>query len=41
MIPTDQALNMSVMLEVGLQGFVKTIEDTCISASKEYGYRRP
>ncbi len=36
-VPKDQTLNMAAMLEIGLNGYTKEIEDICISASKEYG----
>jgi len=36
-VPKDQVLTMTVMLELGLQNYTKEIEEICISASKEYG----
>jgi len=36
-IPYHDVLNMNTMLELGLQQYVKNIEDVCVSASKEYG----
>lgn len=36
-IPKGESYTVSMMLELGLQHHVKAIEDTCVSASKEYG----
>lgn len=35
-IPQDEVLRMDVMLEAGLQNYIREIEDTCVSANKEY-----
>lgn len=35
-IPREETLNMTTIMEIGLQHCVKEIEDICVSASKEY-----
>ena len=36
-IPKGEVLNMTMMMEIGLQNYTKEIEDICVSASKEFG----
>lgn len=35
-VPKGEVLTVSMMIELGLHKYVKEIEDTCVSASKEY-----
>jgi hypothetical protein len=35
-VPHQEVLRMDIMLEIGLQNYVKEIEDICVAAGKEY-----
>ena len=36
-IPMDEQPTVSTMMEIGLHHYTKDIEETCVSASKEFG----